>query len=130
MPATRQEVVRETARPLLLPARGGCAAPMRELPVRAERMIHFFPPHLEKVRAKIPDLAKQVDVLCGNLEDAIPLDAKEAARAGFIDVVKNNDFGDTGVWTRVNALNSPWLLDDLTQIVAEVGKRTGGVLRG
>ena len=99
----------------------GAPAPMRELPVRAERMIHFFPPHLEKVRAKLPELAKRVDVLCGNLEDAIPLDAKEAARAGFIDVVKANDFGDTGVWTRVNALNSPWALDDLMQIVAEVG---------
>lgn len=106
----------------------GAPAPVRELPVRAERMIHFFPPHLEKVRAKIPELAKQVDVLCGNLEDAIPLDAKEAARAGFIEVVKNNEFGDTGVWTRVNALNSPWVLDDLTQIVAEVGNKVDVVM--
>lgn len=101
----------------------GAPTPMRELPVRPERMIHFFPPHLEKVRAKISDLAKQVDVLCGNLEDAIPLDAKEAARAGFIEVAKNNDFGGTALWTRINALNSPWVLDDLTQIVAAVGNK-------
>jgi malyl-CoA/(S)-citramalyl-CoA lyase len=101
----------------------GAPTPMRELPVRPERMIHFFPPHLDKVRAKISDLAKQVDVLCGNLEDAIPLDAKEAARAGFIEVAKNNDFGGTALWTRINALNSPWVLDDLTQIVAAVGNK-------
>ncbi len=101
----------------------GAPTPMRDLPVRPERMIHFFPPHLEKVRAKISDLAKQVDVLCGNLEDAIPLDAKEAARAGFIEVAKNNDFGGTALWTRINALNSPWVLDDLTQIVAAVGNK-------
>ena len=106
----------------------GAPAPLRELPVRAERMIHFFPPQLEKVRAKIPDLVKQVDVLCGNLEDAIPLDAKEAARAGFIEVVKKTDFGDTGLWTRVNALNSPWILDDLMQIVAEVGDKLDVVM--
>ena len=31
----------------------GAPAPFRELPVRVERMIHFVPPHLEKVRAKI-----------------------------------------------------------------------------
>ncbi len=101
----------------------GAPTPLRELPVRPERMIHFFPPHLEKVRAKISELAKQVDVLCGNLEDAIPLDAKEAARAGFIEVVRNTDFGGCAVWTRINALNSPWVLDDLLQIVATVGNK-------
>jgi malyl-CoA/(S)-citramalyl-CoA lyase len=101
----------------------GAPNPLRELPVRPERMIHFFPPHLDKVRAKIPELAKQLDVLCGNLEDAIPLDAKEAARAGFIEVAKSTDFGGTALWTRINALNSPWVLDDLIQIVAAVGNK-------
>ena len=101
----------------------GAPEPYRELPVRLERMIHFVPPHLEKVRAKVPDLARTVDVVLGNLEDAIPLDAKEAARAGFIEMVKATDFGTTGVWTRVNALNSPWILDDLTEIVAAIGDK-------
>ena len=62
----------------------GAPAPLRELPLRLERMIHFVPPHVEQVRAKVPDLVSQVDVILGNLEDAIPVDAKEAARAGFI----------------------------------------------
>ena len=97
--------------------------PLREMVVRPERMIHFFPPHLEKIRAKIPATVSQVDVLCGNLEDAIPTDAKEAARAGFIEVARRTDFGDTSLWVRVNALNSPWLLDDMTQIVEAVGDK-------
>jgi len=59
----------------------GAPNPYREPPVKVERMIHFVPPHLEKFRAKVPDIAKQVDVVLGNLEDAIPADAKEAARA-------------------------------------------------
>lgn len=101
----------------------GAPLPLRELPVRPERMIHFFPPHLEKIRAKIPELAVQVDVLCGNLEDAIPADAKEAARAGFIEVARATDFGGCALWTRINALNSPWVLDDLIQIVAGVGNK-------
>ncbi|WP_296573296.1 CoA ester lyase [Phreatobacter sp.] len=101
----------------------GAPEPYRDLPVRLERMIHFVPPHMEKVRAKVPDLAKSVDIVLGNLEDAIPLDAKEAARAGFIEMVRATDFGTTGVWTRVNALNSPWILDDLMQIVAAVGNK-------
>jgi malyl-CoA/(S)-citramalyl-CoA lyase len=99
----------------------GAPAPLRELPVKLERMIHFVPPHVDKVTAKVPELVRQVDVVLGNLEDAIPADAKEAARAGFIAMAKAVDFGSTGLWTRINALNSPWVLDDITQIVAAVG---------
>ena len=101
----------------------GAPQPLRELPVRPERMIHFFPPHIEKIRNKIPAMAQQVDVLCGNLEDAIPVDQKEAAREGFIEVAAATDFGDTGLWIRVNALNSPWLLDDLARLVAAAGDK-------
>ncbi len=101
----------------------GAPMPLRELPVRLERMIHFVPPHVEKVVAKVPELVGQVDVVLGNLEDAIPVGAKEAARAGFIAMAKATEFGATGLWTRVNALNSPWALDDITQIVAAVGDK-------
>jgi malyl-CoA/(S)-citramalyl-CoA lyase len=101
----------------------GAPAPLRELPVRLERMIHFVPPHVEKLRAKVPDLIHEVDVVLGNLEDAIPADAKEAARKGFIEMAKANTLGATGLWTRVNALNSPWALDDVTEIVAAVGDK-------
>ena len=101
----------------------GAPAPLRELPLRLERMIHFVPPHIEKVRAKVGELVAQVDVVLGNLEDAVPADAKLAARAGFIAMARAHAFGDTGLWTRVNALNSPWVLDDITEIVAAVGDR-------
>lgn len=101
----------------------GAPQPLRELPVRPERMIHFFPPHIEKIRARIPETAQLVDVLCGNLEDAIPVDAKEAARAGFIEVASNTDFGDTALWIRVNSLNSPWFLDDMAALVEAVGDK-------
>jgi malyl-CoA/(S)-citramalyl-CoA lyase len=101
----------------------GAPAPLRELPVRLERMIHFVPPHIEKMRAKVPELVRQVDVVLGNLEDAIPVDAKAAARAGFITMAQATDFGATGLWTRINALNSPWALDDVVEIVGAVGAK-------
>jgi malyl-CoA/(S)-citramalyl-CoA lyase len=106
----------------------GAPAPYRELPVKIERMIHFVPPHLEKVRAKVPELIAQVDVVLGNLEDAIPADAKLDARRGFIAMARENEFGATGLWTRINALNSPWVLDDLTEIVAAVGDKLDVVM--
>ena len=101
----------------------GAPLPLRELPARLERMIHFIPPHIEKVTAKVPALVRDVDVILGNLEDAIPPDAKKAARAGFIAMAKAVDFGATSLWTRINALNSPWALDDITEIVSAVGNK-------
>ena len=104
------------------PLAAGAPEPLREIPVLPSRMIHFFPPHLEKVTAKLPEIAPKVDVLLGNLEDAIPADQKEAARAGLVKVGRELDLGDTQLWTRVNSLDSPWGLDDLTAAVLEAGE--------
>jgi malyl-CoA/(S)-citramalyl-CoA lyase len=101
----------------------GAPAPLREIPVKPSRMIHFFPPHLEKVVAKLPEIAPTVDVLLANLEDAIPADAKDAARAGLVQVGRTVDFGSTQFWTRINSLDSPWCLDDLSAAVLEVGDK-------
>src|SRR3984893_2626801 len=106
----------------------GAPEPFGELPVRLERMIHFVPPHVDKLRAKVPELVRQVDVVLGNLEDAIPADAKEAARRGFIEMARAVEFGATGLWTRINALNSPWALDDIVEIVAAVGSKLDVVM--
>ncbi|MDO9384103.1 MAG: CoA ester lyase [Hyphomicrobiaceae bacterium] len=106
----------------------GAPEPLRAVPTRLERMIHFVPPHNEKIRAKIKDVASQVDVVLGNLEDAIPADQKEAARKGFISMARDNDFGSTGLWTRINCLNSPWMLDDVIDIVREAGNKVDVIM--
>jgi malyl-CoA/(S)-citramalyl-CoA lyase len=53
----------------------------------------------------------------------VPADRKEAAREGLIRVGKEMDLGRTALWTRVNSLASPWVLDDLTQVVSEIGDK-------
>lgn len=115
---------RQFFRPLAI----GAPSPLRELPLRLERMIHFVPPHIEKLRLKAPELIAQVDVVLGNLEDAIPADAKKAARSGFIKMARENHFGATGLWTRINALNSPWMLDDIIEIMGTVGDKLDVVM--
>ena len=106
----------------------GAPEPYRALPVRLERMIHFIPPHNEKIRAKLKDTIKTVDVVLGNLEDAIAAGEKEAARKGFVAMAREHDFGQTGLWTRINCLNSPWALDDVTEIVREAGNKVDVVM--
>ncbi len=99
----------------------GAPEPVREIPFRPSRVIHFFPSSNEKMRAKVPEIAPTVDILLANLEDGVRADHKEAARAGLIEVARAADFGDTQFWTRVNSLDSPWGLDDLTAAVLEAG---------
>jgi malyl-CoA/(S)-citramalyl-CoA lyase len=97
--------------------------PAREIPFKPSRMIHFMDFSNEKMVAKAPDLAPKVDILLGNLEDAVPLEKKDAARAGLIRVGREMDLGDTALWTRVNELASPYFLDDITQLVDEIGDK-------
>jgi malyl-CoA/(S)-citramalyl-CoA lyase len=101
----------------------GAPDPLRQIPVPPSRMIHFFDPSNEKMAAKVPDLARKVDVLLGNLEDAVRADRKEAARDGLVAIAKATDFGATQLWTRVNSLDSPWALDDLVTLVTEIGDK-------
>ena len=67
-------------------------------------------------------------MLLGNLEDAVKADNKLAAREGLVRIARDtDDLGGPGattqLWTRVNALDSPWGLDDLTTLVTEIGDR-------
>src|SRR3954463_4041702 len=110
-------------RDFLKPLAIGAPDPVTEIPFKPSRMIHFFDASNEKMAAKVPEMAKQADILLGNLEDAVPADRKEAARAGLVKVGKEADLGDTPLWTRINSLDSPWCLDDLTTLVTEIGDK-------
>jgi malyl-CoA/(S)-citramalyl-CoA lyase len=101
----------------------GAPDPVTEVPFKPSRMIHFLDFSNEKMVAKAPAIAGQVDILLGNLEDAIPIDRKEAAREGLITVGRDMELGDTALWVRVNSLESPWVLDDLTELIGAIGNK-------
>jgi malyl-CoA/(S)-citramalyl-CoA lyase len=115
---------RDFAKPLAV----GAPDPLLEIPVTPSRMIHFFDPSNERIVAKLPDLAKKADILLGNLEDAIAVENKEAARAGLVRVAKEVDLGETALWTRVNSLESPWALEDISTLVTEIGDRLSVIM--
>lgn len=101
----------------------GAPAPLREIPARPSRAIHFFDPSNPKMVDKIPAMVGTVDVLLGNLEDAVKADNKLAAREGLVNIAQGTDFGPTQLWTRINSLDSPWVLDDLTTLVPAIGDK-------
>ncbi|KQT94540.1 aldolase [Marmoricola sp. Leaf446] len=122
-----------SAKDFFAPLAVGAPAPLREIPARPSRAIHFFDPSNPKMAAKVPDMVGSVDVLLGNLEDAVKADNKLAARQGLVDIARatpdlGGGQGPTQLWTRVNALDSPWGLDDLTTLVTEIGDRLDVVM--
>src|SRR4051794_18776824 len=121
-PTSRSSNLRNP-RDFFKPLAVGAPTPMADVPFKPSRMIHFFDASNEKMVAKLPDTAAKADIVLGNLEDAVPVDRKEAAREGLIKVGKEVDLGDTPLWTRVNALDSPWVLDDLTELVTQIGDK-------
>jgi malyl-CoA/(S)-citramalyl-CoA lyase len=112
-----------TPKDFFRPLAVGAPEPLREIPARPSRAIHFFDPGNEKMAAKVPEMVGKVDVLLGNLEDAVKAENKDKSRAGLVEVGKSTDFGPTQLWTRINALDSPWVLDDLTTLVPEIGHK-------
>ncbi len=110
-------------RAFLRPLAVGAPKPAADIPFRPSRMIHFFDPSNEKMAAKVPDIAAKVDIILGNLEDAVKTEMKIPARRGLIDIAKKTDFGTTQLWTRVNSLDSPWVLDDFIELVTEIGDK-------
>jgi malyl-CoA/(S)-citramalyl-CoA lyase len=112
-----------SAKDFFQPMALGAPEPLREIPFKPSRMIHFFDPSNQKMATKIPDLAKKCDVLLGNLEDAIQADNKIAAREGLVKIGREVEFGTCQLWTRVNSLDSPWFLDDVMTLVGEIGDK-------
>src|ERR671926_920693 len=122
-----------TAKDFFAPLAVGAPAPLREIPARPSRAIHFFDPGNPKMAAKVPGMVGTVDVLLGNLEDAIKADSKEAAREGLVRIGQDTEGlggpdASTQLWTRINALDSPWVLDDLTTLVPAIGHRLDVVM--
>src|SRR6478735_3731894 len=112
-----------SAKDFFRPLAVGAPEPVREIPFRPSRVIHFFPGSNPKMVAKVPDIAPTVDILLCNLEDGVPAADKEAARAGLVEVGKAWTASDTQLWTRTNSLDSPWGLDDLITAVTEIGDK-------
>jgi malyl-CoA/(S)-citramalyl-CoA lyase len=98
---------------------------------RAERMIHFFPPQIEKMRDKAAAMvaAADIDVLLGNFEDGVPNSEKDAARAGFIDFAEKIEMGEVGLWIRTNQIyqssgeESEIFIADVKDVVSRVGNK-------
>ena len=73
------------------------------------------------MHAKAKD--SNADVIMLDLEDSVPLEAKEAARAQVIDSLLGLDWGQKTVTVRINALDTPFAYRDLLEVAETAGHR-------
>src|SRR3954465_10359205 len=90
-------------------------------PTRTERSMLFVPATRWPLIVKAA--ASQADVVCIDLEDSVPVDAKEASRANVVRAFSELDFGGRGRMFRMNAIDTPFAYRDLVDIVEIVGDR-------
>jgi malyl-CoA/(S)-citramalyl-CoA lyase len=93
--------------------------------VALERTIHFLPPHIEKMRDQAPAKIAAIRSMCCLAISRTPFRLRQKKRRArvLLRLPGRWSFRRTGLWTRVNALNSPWFLDDVSEIVAAVGNK-------
>ena len=79
--------------------------------IRPRRSLLFMPGSNARALEKARLLPADGVIL--DLEDAVAPDAKETARAQIASTLAEGGFGRREVLVRINALDSPWWLDDL-----------------
>jgi malyl-CoA/(S)-citramalyl-CoA lyase len=87
--------------------------------VRAERSVLATPGSDPRMIAKA--LATEADVVMIDLEDAVAPEAKAAARAHVAAALRDGEWRGRPRTFRINALDTPWFVRDLVEIVERVG---------
>ncbi|MCC2629401.1 MAG: Citryl-CoA lyase [Thermomicrobiales bacterium] len=82
---------------------------------RAERSVLATPGSNPRMIARA--LASDADVVMIDLEDAVTPDAKAAARSTVAEALREGDWRGRPRTFRMNALDTPWFIHDLTEVV-------------
>jgi len=80
--------------------------------IRPRRSVLYMPGSNARAIEKARTLPADAVIL--DLEDSVAPDAKVAARQQVVDAVKAGGFGTREVIVRVNGLDTPWHVDDVT----------------
>jgi len=83
---------------------------------RLRRSLHFVPGASEKMLEK--SIATRADGLVLDLEDAVTPDRKDTARATVAEWLREVDFQGKERTVRINPLDTPWGLADITATMA------------
>lgn len=87
--------------------------------MKTNRSVLSVPGHVQKMHLKASE--SLADVIMLDLEDSVPLEAKETARRQAMESLQNIDWGNKKVTLRINSLDTPFAYRDLMEVVEEAG---------
>jgi citrate lyase beta subunit len=85
------------------------------------RSILSVPAHKNNMHQKAAE--SDADVVMLDLEDSVPIDAKEMARANAAQSLEHLDWGDKAVSVRINGLDTPFAYKDILGVVGSTTPR-------
>ncbi|MFO7555743.1 MAG: CoA ester lyase [Desulfobacterales bacterium] len=94
--------------------------------MKPRRSTLSVPGHIEKMHVKASQ--REVDVVMLDLEDSVPVQAKESARGQIIQSIHSLDWGETTLSFRINALDTPFGYRDLLEVVEATGPHIDAVV--
>lgn len=94
--------------------------------MKPRRSILSVPGHVEKMHRKAA--AADADVIMLDLEDSVPVDAKESARRLVIESLKSLPWNDKIVTARINGLDTPFGYRDLLELAEAIGEGLDSVV--
>ena len=94
--------------------------------MKPKRSTLSVPGHIEKMHAKAAQ--SRADVVMLDLEDSVPLDAKEAARDVVIQSIRLLNWQEKTVTFRINGLDTLFGYRDLLEVVEATGPRLDAVV--
>lgn len=94
--------------------------------MKPRRTVLSVPGHVEKMLRKARD--SRADVVMLDLEDSVPPEAKESARAAVVTALQTIDWSGKVVTARINALDTPFGYRDLLALGEEAGDRLDAIV--
>jgi len=94
--------------------------------MKPRRSTLSVPGHIEKMHVKASQ--RGVDVVMLDLEDSVPVDAKEPARTRVIQSIHALNWQDTILTVRINGLDTPFGYRDLLEVAEAAGPRIEAVV--
>ena len=94
--------------------------------MKPRRSTLSVPGHIEKMHVKASQ--RDVDVIMLDLEDSVPVEAKESARARVIQSIHALDWQSTTLTVRINGLDTSFGYRDLLEVAEASGPRIEAVV--
>jgi malyl-CoA/(S)-citramalyl-CoA lyase len=94
--------------------------------MKTHRSVLSVPGHIKKMHTKAAESA--ADVIMLDLEDSVPLEAKEAARIEVLESLQTLDWRKKTVTLRINSLDTPFAYRDLLEIVEGAGEKVHAIV--